>query len=514
MTVPSGKNHHLNLLCSHITEKTGIGFDERKRRQLEETVENRCRILGFSHMGEYLERLLKPSEKLDEFRTLMDILTIRESFFFRQEAQFHAFRHFCLPLLMDKRKTEHKKINIWSAGCAGGEEAYSIAMVIRGLVPENPREEFYIKGTDISRQALRKAEEGIYTERAVRGLAAHYLNRYFTKQRGRYVLSADIRAMVDFEYFNLSENPFPFDAMPRWDIIFCRNVIIYFTTKHSRKLMGNFFSAMAEGGFLFAGFSETMRYLNDDFIPIQLGNTFIYQKPFSGQAPEPSKIFSTKTQEKPILHPKRKTGRHFPKKRLKTEKTRPAPRIKEGTNGKTSPGEGFGSARELADKGDPVGAVALLDKIIAENPLHTRAYFLLAMIHHNAGNLDQCERYLKKVIYLEPENPLAHLHLADIFKAQARKTDAVREYTNVISLLENRKKPAGDLLDDGFTGETILAGRPCPFENIGNRYPLRDGVADASFKCGLPENKAIRTPRNCSLCWPGTIHPVPASPGA
>ena len=180
-----------------------------KRKQLEGIVEARCDILGLNHIENYCEILREASSKSDEFSILMDMLTIQESFFFRQEAQFHALRHFCLPRLMDKRKGDHGNINIWSAGCANGEEAYSIAMLIRDLFPNNPQTQFYIKGTDISRQALLKAREGIYPKRAVRGLDPHYLDRYFTKQDHRYVLRTDIKTMVDFEYQNLSEEPFP-----------------------------------------------------------------------------------------------------------------------------------------------------------------------------------------------------------------------------------------------------------------------------------------------------------------
>ena len=177
--MPAPNNQHLNDLCNHITAKSGIGFDERKRKQLEDIVRNRCRILGLNHIRDYCKRLHMPSVKGREFNTLMDILTIQESFFFRQKAQFHALRHFCLPPLMDQKKAGQKKINIWSAGCANGEEAYSIAMLIRDLVFDDFQIKFYIKGTDISHQALRKAKEGIYTERAIRGLAPHYLDPLF-----------------------------------------------------------------------------------------------------------------------------------------------------------------------------------------------------------------------------------------------------------------------------------------------------------------------------------------------
>jgi chemotaxis protein methyltransferase CheR len=487
MITPSPPNQHLNYLCNHITEKSGIGFDERKRKQLEEIVGTRCNILGLNHISDYYKRLCTPPHETREFSTLMDILTIQESFFFRHKAQFNALRHFCLPPLIEKKKADNRKINIWSAGCANGEEAYSIAMLIRDLVFDNVQMKFFIKGTDISRQALRKAREGIYTERAVRGLEPRYLERYFTKQGDRYLLSTDIRTMVDFEYLNLSEEPFPIDTMPRWDIIFCRNVIIYFTQNHSRALIKNFYGSMVDGGFFFAGFSETMRYLNDDFVPIQMDDAFIYQKPFPGQAQKFKTTSHSKARKRPLPPHEKKSGKHsqksLPQKpvlstrgtrkitagKVKThppkttvqpaeiEKTVSPPLKGDATTTSKSLDGRLSLARELADKGETIVAVTILDNIIRQDPLHAQAYFMLAMIHNNAGNLDQSSRYLKKVIYLEPDNPLAHLHLADIFKGASRKTDATREYTNVISLLENRKNLEEETFGDGFTGQAILA---------------------------------------------------------
>ena len=283
--------------------------------------------------------------------------------------------------------------------------------------------------------------------------------------------------MVDFEYFNLSQEPFPLDTMPRWDIIFCRNVIIYFTQKYSRKLMKNFYASMADGGFLFAGFSETMRYLNDDFIPIQMDDAFIYQKPLAGKIPKPTTAFPSTLTNNHISSREKKSGKNFQEspskkpirstrrtRKILTEKAdihppQPIVRPTEVENtAKTSSksiNENLSVARDLADKGETIAAVNLLENIIQEDPLNAQAYFILAMIHGNAGNPDQSSHYLKKVIYLEPDNPLAHLHLADTFKTAFRKKDATREYTNVITLLENRKNLEEEF-GDGFTGQTIL----------------------------------------------------------
>ncbi len=424
---------------------------------------------------------MQPAHNHPEFNTLMDILTIQESFFFRHNAQFNALRHFCLPRIMEKRKGKNSRINIWSAGCAKGEEAYSIAMLIRDLIPVNPETRVRIHGTDISRQAILKAKEGIYTERAIRGLDSRYLNRYFSKQDHGYQLSPEIKTMVDFAYLNLSEDPFPIASMPPWDIIFCRNVIIYFTANHSRKLMKNFYSALSHGGFLFAGFSETMRYLNEDFVPIQIDDAFIYQKPF----PEQDRADRSSLLPKSALprSPKMPATVSMPVARIKTERPafqkQKAPHVPgdaekailpeskeppaEQTKAIDSP---LSRAAKLADRGETMGAVEILDDIIRQNPLHTQAYFMLAMIYRNAANLDQAAQYLKKVTYLEPGNPLAHLHLADIFKETSQKTDAAREYANVISLLENRQNLEKEMLSDGFTGDAILAAARAHLKSI------------------------------------------------
>jgi chemotaxis protein methyltransferase CheR len=492
------RNYHLDFLCRHITEKAGIHFDERKRQQLEEIVKERCQALRLNHIGDYDALLRDSVEKGKEFSTLMDILTIQESFFFRHKAQFDILQRFCLPLLI-KKKDKCDRINIWSAGCANGEEAYSIAMLVRDLIPERPEARVFIRGTDISQKALCRAKKGVYTERALRGLDPCYLNRYFSKQGECYFLSKEIKGMVDFGYLNLAEDPFPTEAMPIWDFIFCRNVIIYFTPEHQRKLMKNFYSVLAQGGYLFAGYSETMRYLHEDFVPIEMEGAFIYQKPFPGQEPHRPVGYmqvASKGRCVPLDLKKREdvfirsnvkpspfpadNGRTSGRKTKDYRTCSEPPEIEEA--GFPGPGETaeeesidldarLSLAAQLADKGETMDAVALIDDIIRGDPLHAQAYFMLAMIYRNAGGLDQAGHYLKKVIYLEPQNPLARLHLADVFKEASQKESAVREYANVISLLENRGDLEKEVYGDGFTGQAVLVAARAHLKSIdSNEY--------------------------------------------
>lgn len=450
MTPVIEKNMTLELICSHISQKAGFQFGERKKRQMADLIQERCRALHLKHFRDYYNLLISSERAKSEFACLMDRLTIQESFFFRQKAQFDVLKSFCLPLLMKGKKDDHP-INIWSAGCARGEEAYSIAMLVREFIPDAPNR-VRIKATDISEQALREARKGRYTQRAVRDLESHYLKRWFLKHEKGYELDPEIRAMVDFEYLNLSEISHSQPYMPNWDIIFCRNVIIYFTAEFSQKLMKDFYAALRPGGFLFSGFSETMRYLNEDFIPIQKQDTFFYQKPHPHQVP------ARKVNTAPTTLPKKKTSTVKAKRKICESEKKPRPKpekIPRLSPPKKAPA--LDMAAKLADAGETLEALEMLNAIIGKDPLNEKAYFMMAMIYRNAGNREQSLNYLKKVVYLEPQNPLARLHLGDLFNELSQKNQAAREYANVISLLENRQDLQKETFSDGFAGETILA---------------------------------------------------------
>ncbi len=483
---------HFNSLFRYITEKSGIALDGRRKQHLSEFVAERCRILGVSNVSAY-SSLLKASPEHKEFSRLMDFLTIQESSFFRHKAQFDALQGLCLHALSGERG-EDRHIHIWSAGCANGEEAYSIAMLVRELAPQRPEDHFFIKGTDISRQALQKAREGVYSERAIRSLEPRYLNRYFSKEGGRYHLNHEIKGMVDFAYFNLAEDPFPNEIMSGWDFILCRNVIIYFSLEHQRTLLKNFYSVLSEGGYLFAGYSETMRYLNDDFIPVQMKGAFVYLKPLPGQSPQQEDLSASETSERRPFPGKlemrsgagnRRGGRPtssvahhgpMPVRTIGKDSERHVPSKQElahllaagesATEASASLDESLSLAAQLTDRGQTVDAVALLDDILHKNPLCARAYFLLAMIYGDSGSLDPAIRYLKKVLYLEPGNARARFYLADLFKEASQKSQAAREYVNVITLLENREYLEKETYDDGFTDEALLAAAQAHLKSL------------------------------------------------
>ncbi len=262
---------------SYLTEKTGITFEKNRQEPLRNAISNRLLALKLTDPEEYFLLLKGACGDNLEFSILMDLLTIRESFFFRHKAQYEALRKHCLPRILE-RKGREGSINIWSAGCANGEEAYSIAMVVRDLIPETTGRKVLIRATDISGDALIQAKKGEYSERAIRELEPSRVDRFFLKKGSRYFLKNEIKSMVHFEYFNLAEKHFPLEAMPPWDLIFCRNVIIYFAEETTKRLLHNFYLSLTDGGYFFPGYSETLRYLNTDFLSLEKEGAFIYQK--------------------------------------------------------------------------------------------------------------------------------------------------------------------------------------------------------------------------------------------
>jgi len=458
-------NSDLSFLCAYISEKTGITFDKSRKEHLRNAIATRLQALNL-HPKRYIFLLTGASKENPEFKALMDLLTIRESFFFRHKAQYDVLRDHCLPRILEN-KPDNGPINIWSAGCANGEEAYSIAMVIRDLIPAKNGRKILIWGTDISSDALIQARKGVYSERAVRELDSSQIVRFFQKKGPQYFLNDEIKSMVHFEYFNLAAKHLQMKNMPLWDLIFCRNVIIYFGEEPTKRLIHNFYLSLADEGYFFPGYSETLRYLNDDFISLELEGTFIYQKKLGKKANEFSLGMVAGTEKKTFTVPRKKLSTPFPKplqtKRI-SRKDKPRPTIhKKGASkkealGKIPPVEVdsvLALAQEHADQGRTMEAVQLLGDLTAKIPLCEKAYYLLAMIYRNMGDSEQAIRYLKKAAYLNPTDPVVRLHLADAYKEVSENQNAVREYNNAVSLLENTNEHDPVYLED-FSKEMLL----------------------------------------------------------
>ncbi len=205
---------------------------------------------------------------------IVDALTTNETFFFRDIHPFAALEKTILPELIS-RKAQERHISIWSGASSTGQEAYSIAMMIHKHFPEVHDWKITILGTDISRTALFRAQQGTFSQLEVnRGLPANYLVNYFEKVGNEWVISDKIRNMADFQYLNLCES---FSLLRNFDVIFMRNVLIYFDVETKKKILHNLKTRLEPEGVMFLGTAETTMNIDAGWKPVKYGQATPYQ---------------------------------------------------------------------------------------------------------------------------------------------------------------------------------------------------------------------------------------------
>jgi chemotaxis protein methyltransferase CheR len=261
-----------NLVKKHI----GLSFDRTKKAVLQRKLALRVNSLGLESYGKYYLYLLQGKEGKGELRQLINTLTVDQTAFFRHLKQFELLANILLPQVAIQKNTT-KKLRIWSAGCATGQEAYSIAMVVNDMFKEDHTWDIRILASDIDTDALKFAYRGLYTKESIKQVPTEYLNRYFRrgtgKDSGSFQVNEALKNRLLFRRLNFVDFNFPFKSPV--DIIFCRNVMIYFDTEVKKRLIDNFFRLLEPDGFLCLGTSESLIGVDDRFA---LVGHFVYQK--------------------------------------------------------------------------------------------------------------------------------------------------------------------------------------------------------------------------------------------
>ena len=275
-------NHNLalpddvfRLLRDAIYQRTGLWFAESSKYLLQKRLSPRARELNFDSFQKYYYYLQYDTRSDAEFDAIYDLVTTNETYFFREPQQLTAFVDEIVPDLLSRKAI--KKIRIWSAGCSSGEEPYTIAM----LLAESgyyDHAAFEIFASDLNQQALARARIGLYRESAFRATDPRLRDRYFIRQtEGSWRISDEIRTRVSFGRVNLYEEG-RVALMGHVDVIFCRNVIIYFDEASKRIVVNNFYNHLQDGGYLLLGHSESLMTLSTQFKLKHLKNDMVYQK--------------------------------------------------------------------------------------------------------------------------------------------------------------------------------------------------------------------------------------------
>ena len=279
-----------NAITKYVFDICGIALGDDKQYLIEQRLSPVLGELGCDSFSDLARKLNSGITNFIIREKMLNAMTTNETSFFRDEHPYVAFREKIMPDMLERVKQRKErswqrrgsKVSMWSVAASTGQEPYSMAMIISDVITMKgmglvSMEDFGILGTDISSRVLAKAMEGKYGPLEVaRGLTADMRNRHFLQEGSNYVVSEKLRKIVDFKAFNIQDS---FTQIGSFDVVFCRNILIYFTDEAKRRILAQLFQVLAPGGYLLLGSAENMYNLNDEFLTERYGPTTIYRKP-------------------------------------------------------------------------------------------------------------------------------------------------------------------------------------------------------------------------------------------
>jgi chemotaxis protein methyltransferase CheR len=474
-----------------IKTRTGLVFSNGRRASLVQAILDNSQQESLLP-AEYYARLKASCTDHESWGKLIRALTVSESYFFRDAAQIEALRRTILPELIRLRQAT-QTLRLWSAGCATGEEPYTLAILLTQLIPNLHDWNCMILATDINRAALEQAACGVYRSWSFRQTDLSTRSRYFTQQGDRFILSPAVRSMVTFDYLNLAEDQYPAlkNNTQELDLILWRNVSIYLPTQTSQQIAERFYECLSPDGWLVVGASEANSATYHQFAMIRLNGAILYKKSNPIQSPP---LFPGLEKANPFLHQaqewdEREAVSHPGGKPLATVAEAPTGEVYQASAGKT-PAELFEAGKKHLKMGHLEQAKALFQACLeleadypgafyqlaqleanlghlaeAENwarlaterdPLSSEAHYLLALISEEQGKLDQAMLELKRTIYLDSKFILAYFSLANLCQGFNQDKEAVRYRSRGMQLAQSQPEEAILPGSDDLTVKQLL----------------------------------------------------------
>jgi chemotaxis protein methyltransferase CheR len=462
-------------------ERFGLHFSEKRRSELERGVRQAFAASTCTDLDEYYYLLQDPKASAMHVERLVNALTVSETHFFRDAGQFSALRQHVLPQIIERRHPMHT-LRIWSAGCASGEEPYSIAILLREMLADVDDWAITILGTDLNSESLARARKALYGNWAFREDQAKRLRpRYFQKQDGRYALAPSVKRMVTFAQLNLVEDIYPsYETNTTFmDLVLCRNVTIYFTSETTRHVINRFYEALTNDGWLVVGHSEHSLDTYRQFQTHNFPGAILYQRagiPKTHQTwidmvkpptiepieiPKPVLPTIDVNQDdsvSPILEPLPEDEESDPVEKARelliyghSEEARDIlielvkSHKDKGTNAALL-GQAYANLGHWQEAEQWCREAIRIDKLAIE------AYYTLALVLQHQGRLEQAITTMKKVIYIDRHHVLAHFGLADLYHANGQLPKALKSLDNAHRLLSGRPE---DAIVSGTEGITI-----------------------------------------------------------
>jgi len=388
-----------------------------------------------------------------QIEILASHLTISETYFWREPQVFQALEEKVLPELIRTRRNGERRLRIWSAGCATGEEPYSIAIALRRVLPAREGWQVSILATDVNPRILGRAQAGVHSPWSFRNAPA-WLKRdyFFPTAGGKFELRPEIRDMVSFAYLNLAEDVYPsvLNSTSAMDIIFCRNVLMYFLPKSARQVIQGFYHCLVEGGWLMVGACELSHQTFDRFRPIQVPGAIIYRKQGGGAwrpaalppaepalpealpAPAWESVAPTPPPAPALAGPPVSAPAAWDQ-----APPLPGPLVEAESEpaGQDASDASALAIRALANQGRLSEALALCEQAVAADKLDSTLHYLRAAILQELNLAGEAIASLRRALYLEPNLLIAHFALGNLMLRQGDAQAARRCFNNVLGLL-------------------------------------------------------------------------------
>ena len=269
---------HFVRIRDVVYRKLGLFFEENKVYFMKRRVQARMDALGMLDPAEYIFFLAHADVDGAEMQQLANLVTTNETYMFREHEQLEAFANYCLPEVLEaKMNRGEKTLNIWSAGCSSGEEPYTLAIILREVIPAFHSWQVQILATDIDQEMLAMVSRARYCERSVKFVPAEYRQRHIIPDNEEYRIHPDTAALVVARHLNLSDRA-AMRQMRGFDFIFCRNVLIYFDDASRKAAVDHFYNALSPAGFIFLGHSESIGRITNAFKLRRVAEHLVYCK--------------------------------------------------------------------------------------------------------------------------------------------------------------------------------------------------------------------------------------------
>ena len=459
------REEYLSEISNRIAEILGLHFQANQLKDMERRILAAATDLKIETDINNLYQWFSKSEFSNkELYTLSSHLTIGETYFFREKPSLDLLIEKIIPELLEKKRNT-KHIKIWSAGCSSGEEPYTIAILIKQYFPELTDWNIEILATDISQVAIQKALSGEYTDWSFRDTESAVKNKYFTCSGKKWIIDPDIKKMVTFSYLNLSKNSYPsgLTNTEGIDIIFCRNVMMYFTPQVIKEVSARFKDSLIENGWLITSQVELNDEYFSNFKRVNYRNGIFYQKTSKPNEPVKRPIADI-IHSKPVSYKKKEILKaEITIRADRVEKTIPENRFQEKiTAPETDHDDLFQSGKysqciesclhsislgklnntifsylvkSYANSGLLTDGINVIAKIIDTHPATPEMYYIYANLLNEQNNIEQTELSLKKAIYLNHKHVLSHLMLGNVFKKNGKSNLAIKHFETTIGLL-------------------------------------------------------------------------------